>query len=155
MQIISTRQDALSHDSKIFKKWCRLKFYLEDEVFCFELNPSHEMNFEHSTSNRRQEWTAYLAKDTGSHVYGTARLISSRKTKFEFFNSTLKRGIKYPTIASDFVAAASTCQEPLKLNMASKLPSGMLPDIPDFWLKYSAIWKLKYQCNTLRIWTSD
>lgn len=46
----------------------------------------------------------------------------------------------YPTIARDFVAAASICQEPVKLNIALKLPSGMLPDTPDFLLKYSAIW---------------
>lgn len=58
--------------------------------------------------------------------------------------------MKYPTIARDFVAAASTCQEPVKLNMALKLPSGMHPDTPDFSLKYSAIWNFKYQRHPLK-----
>ena len=57
--------------------------------------------------------------------------------------------MKYPTIARDFVAAASTCQEPVKLNMALKLPSGIRPDISDFLLKYSAIWNFKYQRHLL------
>ena len=48
--------------------------------------------------------------------------------------------MKYPTIARDFVDAASACQLPLKLNMALKLPSGIAPDKSDFWLKYADIW---------------
>lgn len=48
---------------------------------------------------------------------------------------------------SDFVDAASTCQEPVKLNMALKLPSGVDPDIPDWLLKYSAIWN--FDSNSL------
>ena len=48
--------------------------------------------------------------------------------------------MQYPSMARDFVAPSSTCQEPVKLNMELKLPSGILPDMPDFSLKYSAIW---------------
>jgi hypothetical protein len=59
--------------------------------------------------------------------------------------------MKYPTIARDFVAAASTCQEPVKLNMALKLPNGMHSDTPDFLLKYSAIWNFKCQRHPLNI----
>lgn len=55
--------------------------------------------------------------------------------------------MKYPTMESDFVDAASTCQEPVKLNMALKLPSGVDPDIPDWSLKYSAIWN--FDSNSL------
>lgn len=63
--------------------------------------------------------------------------------------------MNFPTIASDFVAAASTCQEPVKLNMALKLPSGMCPDIPDFSLKYPAIWNFKHQWPLLEILISE
>lgn len=47
--------------------------------------------------------------------------------------------MKWPTIARDFVAAASTCQLPVKLNMPLKLPSGICPDIPDASLNLPAI----------------
>ncbi|OMO89701.1 hypothetical protein COLO4_19633 [Corchorus olitorius] len=42
-------------------------------------------------------------------------------------------------MAKDFVAAASTSREPVKLNMALKFQSGARPDIPDFSLKYPDI----------------
>lgn len=59
--------------------------------------------------------------------------------------------MKFPTMARDFVAAASACQQPVKLNMALKLPSGMFPDIPDFSLKYPAIWNFKHQRPPLKV----
>ena len=47
--------------------------------------------------------------------------------------------MKYPIKARDLVAAASTIQEPVKLNMELKLPSGICPLMPDLSLKYFAI----------------
>lgn len=93
----------------------------------------------------------HLAKAAGSQEYGTARLISSRKTRLTFVNLTIDKGRIYPVIARDFVAAASSCQDPVKLNMALKLPSGTDPEIFALSLKYFAICKLKAECTLLYI----
>lgn len=104
-----------------------------------------------TTMSQWQFSEIYLAKDAGSQEYGTARLTSSFKTKSKFASSTLNNGMTEPIIARDFVVAASSWQEPVKLNMALKLPSGTSPDISDFSLKYIAIWNYKSRIRDTKV----
>lgn len=84
---------------------------------------------------------AYFANADGSQVPGTACLTCSFRSRWDPSRLTVHNGIKTPSITSAFVVAESTCQQSVKLNIELKHPSGIAPGIPDFLLKYSAIWQ--------------